>query len=83
MTYRAHSFQAPFANLRCITQRLENFMSIRNAIIAMRKRKIGLFEQERVALLDDERPSRRVRGEDRTKTPEERRWRKTVPSPAK
>lgn len=28
-------------------------MNIRNATIAMRKRKIGLFEQERLAVLDD------------------------------
>lgn len=34
-------------------------MSIRNATIAMRKRKIGLFEQERIALLDEERLIRR------------------------
>jgi hypothetical protein len=62
-------------------------MSIRNATIAMRKRMIGLFEQERIAFLDDERPIRRgVLGKDSkqaTKAPEERRWRKVVPSPAK
>lgn len=34
-------------------------MSIRNATIAMRKRKIGLFEQERIASLDHERRQRR------------------------
>ncbi|MFC3651012.1 hypothetical protein ACFONN_05610 [Dyella humi] len=33
-------------------------MSIRNATIAMRKRKIGLFEQERIAPLDHERQRR-------------------------
>ena len=35
------------------------FMSIRNATIAMRRRKIGLFEQERIAFLDEDRPIRR------------------------
>jgi hypothetical protein len=37
----------------------DHFMSIRNATIAMRKRKIGLFEQERIAILDEERRRRR------------------------
>lgn len=45
-----------------------NFMSIRNATIAMRQRKIGLFEQERMVSLDEERRRRRgVQGKGRKK----------------
>ena len=50
-----------------ITPGFENVMSIRNATIAMRKRKIGLFEQEHIALLDYEPQRRGGRSSNRKK----------------